>query len=189
MIEPKAAKYINAQLRSRYGINTEDKRPIWRIVWSDDEVEKRNSKITPEGIELLHSQIMEFKKYGVIGIKERWVLEQLVIVPEFQQQEIGVKQSYEPLWAFQDKDGNALPPRLDACLLIINTVYATRGKKSLRNYVDELARYTPEAREARIKALEGELFGNETSVGDALAHRYGVSQSGPKFKENDNATT
>lgn len=187
MIEPTAAKYINNQLRSRYGISTDDKRSIIRLVWSNDQLENRKSKFTPEGIELLHARVMEFQKYGIIGVVDRWVLERLVVVPEFQQDEIGVKTSYEPIWVFQDKDGNPLPPRLDACLLIVNSLYAALGKKSLRNYIDE--NDTPEAKEARVKRLEEELFGNETKTTDALAHGTGISQSGPTFKESDNVSS
>lgn len=185
MIEPTAVRYINNQLRSRYGIDTDTNRPMFRIVWSDDQTEKRLSKFTATGIELLHKEIVEFQKYKVIGVHERWILEQLVIVPEFQQEELGIKVSYEPLWVFQDKNGNPLPPRLDMCLFIVNTLYAAKGKKSLRNYVEEeQALNSPEATEARINKLQEELFGNETDTGDALAHRQGVSLTGPKFKEN-----
>lgn len=184
MIEPTAVKYINKQLRSRYGISTDTNQPIFRIVWSDDQLENRKAKFTAEGIELLTPQIMEFQKYKIIGIEGKWILERLVVVPEYQQEEIGVKLSYEPIWVFQDKDGNALPPRLDAALLIVNTLYAALGKKSLRNYVDEQDGNSPEIKEARVQKLQEELFGNETEVGDALAHHSGVSLSGPTFKES-----
>jgi hypothetical protein len=182
MISPTLQKYINSQLRSRYGISTDDKQPIFRIVWSNDQLEKRKSKFTPNGIELLFPEIQEFKKYEIIGVVDKWVLERLVLVPEIQQDELGVKVSYEPIWVFQDKDGNPLPPFLDACLLVVNTLYAALGKKSLRPYIDEEG--TAEAKEARIDKLSEELFGNETSTGDALAHKSGVSLTGPTFKES-----
>lgn len=173
MIEQRAVDYINRQLRSRYGINTSDSRSMFRVLWSEY-TEKRRSNFTESGIELIHSEVMELPKYNYI--KDRWVLERLVIIPTENLKDLPIdSHSYEPLWVFEDKDKNPLPPRLDACLLIIDTLYAALGKKSLKRYVDNLTNQTKEAREERIKNLMEQLFGDEsdlhgrTITGEAIA--------------------
>jgi hypothetical protein len=42
-------------------------------------------------------------------------------------------------------------------------------------YIDPDNDQPEEKREERLKKLQDDLFGNETSVGDALAHRQGVA--------------
>jgi hypothetical protein len=115
-------------------------------------------------------------------IPEKYVLERLVLVPKTDQKELlGIKVSYEPIWIFETQDGRYLPPRIDAAKLVIDTIYAAQGKKSMRKYVDEEAKNPIEHRQQRINSLQKELFG-EDRVGP-LEHGGGVSLSGPKFEE------
>jgi len=121
---------------------------------------------TPEGIQLLHSEVFLVKKYPYI--KSKWVLERLVVIPDFQQDELPVsKLSYEPIYTFD------IFPSMQAILFIVDTVYAALGKKSMAKYVDPDT--SEEVRQNRIKELHQELFGNETDVGDALAYKQGVT--------------
>ena len=162
---------LNKELRDLFGIDTVTGDPIWRVVWSEDQYEKRLVKFSDGGIEYIHPVIEKRKKYTYI--KDRFILEQLVLVPELQQAELaGKKISYECLWTFEDNKGNPLPPKLEACQLIINTVNAVKGKSSLAKYVDNSEE--PDVKKARLKKIHEELFGNETNVGDALAYKTGV---------------
>jgi hypothetical protein len=184
MNETKFVDYLNKYLRFSFGIDTGTNQPMFRVVFSDDQFEKRMTEFTDSGIQLLNPEVREQPKYKTIGIQGKWILERLVVVPEINIKELaGAKLSYEPLWVFQDKDGFPLPPKLEACKLIIDTLYAALGKQSMAKYVDELAKNPKEERDKRINNLQSELFGNETAVGDALAHGYGISQTGPTFKE------
>jgi hypothetical protein len=138
--------------------------PMWRVSWSEDQYEKRKSDVTASGIQLLTPQVMEFKKYSYI--KDRYLLENWVIVPEFQQNELcGVKKSYECMWNFSDSLGRPIIPTFEACKFIIDAVNAVKGKSSLHRYIEpEENGNTPEAIEKRTDKLVEELFGDESGL-------------------------
>ncbi len=163
---------INQQLQDYFGIDTASSRPMWRVVWSQDQREKRETMWSEDGsIALPYPVIMELPKYQ--HIKEKYILERLVLVPGHQQKELaGEKTSYECMWSFEDNKGQYLPPRFDMCKFVIDNIYAAEGKKSMRHYIDD-----PDLRENKEKRLaeyQEYLFGNETDVTDALARREGV---------------
>src|SRR5690606_31743133 len=149
---------INRQLKDLFGIDTVTGLPMYRVVWSEDQLEKRLTDRTDTGIHLLRPEVRLLPKYRQ-WIQNKYVLERLVVVPEINAHELPTqKLSYEPLWVFEDKKGNALPPTVWACKFCIDTVHAALGKQSLRKYVDEEAKNPEEHREKRIKQLEEELF-------------------------------
>lgn len=155
---------INRQLREQFGIDTASKSPMFRVVWSEDQYEKRLMDVTDEGLILLTPQVREVKKYSQ-WIKERYVLESLVLVPEQNQAELaGLKVSYEPLWVFSDNKGDYLPPAFWACKFVIDTRNAAMGKTSLKKYVDEEALHPEETKEKRIAEYMEQLFGDESSL-------------------------
>lgn len=163
---------LNQRLIDYFGLDTASSNPMFRIVWADDQTEKRMMDTLDNGIQLLHPVVREVKKYSYLHNVH--VLEQLVLVPDEQQKELaGVKVSYEPLWVYVDAGGNPLPPKWEPTKLVIDTVHAATGKKSLRKYVDPDA--SEGAKEERITKLHDELFGNETEVGDALRYKEGVA--------------
>jgi len=161
---------LNQRLIDHFGLDTSTNQPIFRIVWANDQVEKRMMDTLDSGIQLLHPVVREVRKYNYL--KDVWVMERLVIVPDFQQKELtDVKLSYEPLWVFVDSTGNPLPPIWDAAKVVIDTLYAALGKRPL---VLSDPDASPEKKEERITAIQQELFGDETEVGDALRYREGV---------------
>jgi len=162
---------LNQQLVDHFGLDTASSQPIFRIVWAADQVEKRMMDTLDNGIQLLTPVVREVRKYNYIH--DAFVLERLVVVPDFQIKELaGVKLSYEPLWVYVDAGGNPLPPKWEPTKLIVDTLYAALGHSSLRKYNDPDVGI--EAKDARITALHDELFGNETEVGDALRYKEGV---------------
>ena len=164
---------LNQRLINHFGIDSDTGRPIFRIVWANDEIEKRLIDELDNGIHLLYSQVMEVKKYPYL--KDLYVLERLVVVPDINKHELPTsKMSYEPLWAYRDEKGNPLPPLWEPTKFVIDTLYAALGKKSLVKYVDDEKNTTPEGKEQRISELQGELFGNETETADALAYGEGI---------------
>lgn len=158
---------LNVQLKDLFSVDIVTGQPIWRISWSDSETEKRRMDHTPEGIHLLHPQVFEVKKYPYIRAK--YVLERLVLVPEVNEKDLPTqKLSYEPMWVYEN------PPTMYGTKFIIDTIYAAiQQKPGLKKYMDPDA--TEETRQARIKQLHEEMFGNETNVGDALAYKEGVT--------------
>lgn len=163
---------LNGRLVEYYGIDTVTGRPIFRIVWANDEVEKR---LVDEvaGIQLLCPEVREVKKYPYL--KDLYVLERLVLVPDINQKELPTsKLSYEPVWAYRNEAGMPMPPIWVATQFVVDTLYAALGKKSLAKYVDTEENTTPEGLDARVVKLHEELFGNETETTDALAYHEGI---------------
>lgn len=159
---------INQFLKDTYGIDTDDSLPIFRVVWSEDQYEKREMKFTNSGIELLHPEVREVRKYSYL--KDVYVLERRVLVPEESQKElVGLQKSYEPLWNFKTEDDTPIRPTIAGCQFVINTVLAAQGKSSLHKYkhpMDGLtAQEAYELNRQRIDKIQEELFGDESSLG------------------------
>jgi hypothetical protein len=174
---------LNTRLIDEYGADANTGQPMFRIVWANDQLEKRLTDHTEKGTALLYPIVMEMKKYPYL--KDTYVLEQLVVIPEINQMELPTaKLSYEPIWAYRDGDDKPLPPIWPATKFIIDTLYAAMGKKSMAKYVDSEKNTTPEGREQRISELQEELFGDETETGDAM--RYGEAIVVPNnYKKED----
>lgn len=151
---------LNQRLSDHFGLDTTSNRPMFRIVWSNDQTEKRMVDTLDSGIHLLFPEIREVKKYS--HIKDFYVLERLVIIPEFQQKELaGLQVSYEPLWVFRDARNNPLPPKWEVAKIIVDTLYAALGKKSLAKYKEDV---NPDIQEKRIAQIQEELFGDESGL-------------------------
>lgn len=179
---------INQKLVDEFGIDSSTGQPIWRVVWSDDQYEKRLMPTTDGGLTLLFPEVREVPKYRQ-WIPHKWVLEQLVVVPDMNIKELPtVKLSYEPMFPFEDRLGNATQPTFHAAKFIVDTVYAAKGKGSLNKYTDPEA--TQEgalaAKEARLDELVESIFGDETDVSDHLARQTGVVISDDKFRVKEN---
>jgi len=179
---------LNARLVDHFGVDTVTGQPMFRIVWSNDQLEKRKVEFTDEGLQLLHPEVREVKKYSYI--KDRYVLERLVIVPEVNAEDLPTsKLSYEPLWVYQTSYGEALPPVWEPTKFVIDTVYAAMGKRGLRKYVDSEENTTPEGRTQRVDKIQEELFGDESglmgktfpSVGEGIV----VPQNYAREKESE----
>ena len=177
---------INRQLIDSFGIDTISGQPIWRVVWSEEQFEKRlgtYDDFTSEGIFLRTvTEVREVPKYRQ-WIKKRYVLERLVIIPDVNLKELpSTKLSYEPIWVFETQRGMYLPPRLDISKFIIDSVYSAMGKK---NFAKEKEDLSIEKKQQEIIELQMDLFGNETEIGDALAYKQAVIVPHKQFGENN----
>ena len=160
---------INKKLLEEFGSEFGNA-PRFRVVFSEDQYEKRLTNFTDEGFELIQPEVRLLPKYKQ-WIREKYVLERLV--PVTGETDLVVKVSYEPAWVFQDKHGNYLPPFYDGCKFVIESLFQAMGRK------DTFVKYTDknlsvEEREAELKRVQDQLFGNETDVGDHLAYGTGI---------------
>jgi hypothetical protein len=165
---------INQRLMDHFGV-ADDGRPIYRIVWSEDQFEKRFGVYEDYSGDIYLrtvKEVREVPKYRQ-WIHEKYVLENLVIVPPINSEELMTKISYEPLWVFMDKAGFPLPPKWEAAKFIIDQQQAIRGQESLGpKYRDKyMTEDAKSVREDEVQNLRESLFGNESSVGDALADK------------------
>lgn len=107
-MSPSELKQINIRLENIFGKEL-DGRPRLRLVWSNTQFEHRVGVFnihTQSGI-FLHTEqgAREMPKYGYA--KDRWILE---FAYNQARPDLLKSESYEPLWIFQDRDGNALVP-------------------------------------------------------------------------------
>lgn len=165
---------INLRLSQVYGRESNNQ-PKFRVVWSEDQFEKRWTQHTPEGFELLYPEVRELPKYRQY-IQAKYILERLCIVPPGA--DLVDKTSYEPIWTFQDKNKNYLPPRYDVCEFIIETMYNAMRKAGSGHAKYKDPNKSPEERQKMVLDMEHKLFGDETDVGDALAHGSGIVSAG-----------
>lgn len=168
---------INRRLGENYGKYLDGK-PLFRVVWSEDEIEKRLSNHNAFGIELLVPIVIEVPKYRQY-IQNKWILERLVEVPIINKEEVLNNLSYEPIWVFENGKGEALPYRWDVIAIVINQLYKASAESVGVKYRDPRADVkTPEDfrqfQEEELKTLQDMLFGNETEVSDALTYKEGI---------------
>lgn len=176
---------INRQLQDEYGLDVVTGKPIFRIVWNTDQMEKvygTFNDFTESGIYIrtvTESRIVH--KYR--GFKlDRYVLERLVQVPESQQDQLlGLKISYEGLYTYHDNKMNFLPPTFKSAKFVIDAVLAAQSvikkmvdphdksdRVSLNKYKNDDPEYSQEAsieyNKMRAKEIENELFGDESGL-------------------------
>lgn len=174
---------LNNRLKDHFGL-FEDSRPNWRLVWSTDETEYRLSYFTSEGFELTEPFMKFQKKYP--NQQDRYILEHLVPVSETNIKDLTTKTSYEPLWTFEDENGNPLPPLWEVMKLLIEQAQINMlasGKRPV-----ERAPYgfgnTAEECDFRAKQLVKELWGNDSKISDSLAMDTAVGYGSRKRKDN-----
>lgn len=166
---------LNERLKDYFG-NTEDL-PNFRVVWSDDQFELRSTMYTAEGFALPYPVVRRFQKYAHY-VRERWILESLTEVPIINEKDLPAsKLSYEPLWVFEDPrfPDKAVYPTWPGIRFVIDVRNKNVEQAGLyTKYKAPTAEESYEEKQKRLKEIEDSLFGNETPVGDALAHKYGV---------------
>ncbi len=167
---------INKLLDGNYG-RFDGINPRWRVVWSEDQLEKRWGKWedkTKEGIFLRYvEEVREVKKYTQYCF-EKYILETLR--PVHDDPDLIVKVSYEPVWTFMDKNGNALPPRYDVCKLIIDTIHHNMNHRKgiVEHHPLADPKTADEVKRAKLDDMYQKLYGNETQVTTALSQQRGV---------------
>ncbi len=159
---------INRQLLDSFGIDTISGQAMWRVVWSDDQFEKRLTEYSDSGVKLLYPEVRELPKYRQ-WIPSKFVLERLVLVPDASMPELPTsKLSYEPIYIFENANGYPLPPRFDACQFAIQCVYSAQGKGYVEVYKDPEAglntKQLLEQKNDRLNELENSLFGDESGL-------------------------
>lgn len=156
---PSQVRHLNRHLITHFGVETESTNAMWRVCWSNDQYENREDSVTEAGVYLLFPQVMLLSKYP--WAKNKWMLENLVLVPEFQQCELGgSRKSYECIHAFKEN----VIPSFEACKFLVDLINAAKGKSPMPKYVDPDEKNPLEAQEKRIDKLVEELFGDESNL-------------------------
>lgn len=171
LVEP--IERINKLLEVHFG-HHDDMRPRFRVVFANDQLEKRWVTHTNEGFQLLHPEVQEVRKYQ--DKIDRYVLEQLSIVPPGLETDLTEPLSYEPLWTFEDRHGDYLPPLFEMCKFVIDQIYARINGTAPKPIYKE----DPDKEAKELKKIEDYLFGDETRVSDDLGLGIAVTDFNPK---------
>lgn len=172
---------INKRLEDRYGRDGE--KPNYRIVYSEDQFEMRETAYDDKGVPLLFPEVRKLPKYRQ-WIQEKHVLERLTLVPSVNAKEIPVSAlSYEPIFVFEDAKGRALPPAWPVAQLAIDSIHqAMRQAGVYTKYHDEFdglnTKELLEKKAEKIDDIVKVMFANESEVGDALATENAISMAG-----------
>lgn len=170
-------KDINKRLLTKYGRFSTTDFPRYRLVWSTDQFEKRWTKYTKDGFELIQPEVRELPKYRQTD-PDRWVVEKCwEVIPEVNP-ELVEKISFEPLHIFKGDNGEYIQPSYRAVEFVIEMVHKAMATLAGAEYKDPLESIHPKDQadfeRERIGKLSKELFGNETDISDALGHREGI---------------
>lgn len=185
---------MNEWLKKNFGYFNDQ--ATWRIVWSEDQFEMRKGTFNyfDDNGTFLRTEvgIQNVPKYRQ-WIKEKYVLERIMPVPEINRDELITKLSYEPVFVFDNDKGEALYPRLDVAQLVIEAICRQAAKTVGAKYKDPMAdpKIAPEVRKAHIDGIVKELFPNETETGDALHYKDAMVSSGTESQikpESDGKT-
>lgn len=148
---------INKWLLATYGEGPNE-RPIFRVCFSNDLVEKRIGDLKDPSAVMEHrldkSKVTEVLKYNYLP--DRWILEKIVYAPN--QEIAGSKYChYEPVYVFQDKDCNYLAPNRKVCELILNMLL--KGEPMSK---EDWANLDEKAKEREIDLFE-QILGEDLS--------------------------
>ena len=126
---------INGYLRQNFRVL--DGRPIYRLVWSDDQLEIRKGKFSDWYGKIFireYEAVREIKKYWYIK-PPCWVLEKLIfmanaevlkdIVSELVTAQNG---TYEPVYSFKDAKDNPLPVDFEVVQFILQALHSPARK-------------------------------------------------------------
>lgn len=153
--------------------------PLYRIIWSDNELEKRIGTFKDYFGGIFIREVREARlvpKYNYISerwVLERWIPPELCYNPELPDSQWG---SFEPIYVFQDKYGKALP-------------FSERVVHFIINLAEKQTKITPEERKAEYDAKEEKeiqeyIESLEISpITNALHMKEAIGYQGPK-KEN-----
>lgn len=173
-LQPYEFELFNRKLKEIYG-QFEDGRPYFRLIWSEDVLEKRWMTHNDMGFALQQPEVREVRKYRPYTI-DRYVLEGLKEILPYMETDLVEKISYEPVWTFRDKNGEYLIPRWDVISIILETIKANMEGRRME-IPEEFIRGTKEGKteeecaqlkmESIAKMYES-LFGEDTPISDGL---------------------
>jgi hypothetical protein len=176
---------INATLLERYRVL--DGRPIYRIVWSDDQMELRKGNYNEFYGHIFlrnYTAIKWIKKYWNYNTP-RWVFEKLVFIAgnkalkEMQDELVqSGNGTYEPIYSFVDKDENPLPVVWEVVEFMLWKLHNPAGVNP------SLAKAAVEAEEAaEVKYFEDQLHEGERSPLFVWENSAFVSTNQLRFKQ------
>lgn len=174
---------LNERLRRIFGVDTVTGKEMWRVVWANDQYEKRYDTYDDYAGDIYLRTVTELRevpKYP--DKKDRYVLENLQGVPIAAMDELaGIRMSYEPIWTFNDRDGNYLPPYFEGCQFIIDHILQRLGKKTPPVKHPDSGK-DPEQlmkeKADKVNRVTDELFGDQSKITERFGDTVILNSSG-----------
>lgn len=155
---PIQVQEINKRLKIIYGMGQNSNNQLYRIVFSDNERENRIGFFnTFIGKIFLRQEKgnQSVKKYIYIKSKfliEKWNSSEIAYTPELPE---SIKGSYEPLYIFEDSQGNYLPVNEKAALMVCYANFNPTGYWERKNQLED------EERKREKEEYEDIYFSNQ----------------------------
>lgn len=167
---------INEQLK-KFGHGSLNE-PLYRIVWSDGEIELRRGTFRDYAGNLFIREVTETrwtKKYNYIS--ERWIMERLIppevcYNPELPGSQFG---SYEPIYVFQDKNGKFLPLNARVAEFLVNLA-EKRTKLTEQELINEELEKEDEEVKYYMDYLEVSPITNALHLREAVGYSVGLKE-------------
>ena len=170
---------INERLKQLYGKFVDTENPRYRVVFSDDEIEKRHGtfNVTTEGGVFLREEtgIREVPKYE--WLQGQWVLERLL--PNMHKEVYEGEYTYEPLYAFPP----GLPIKWEAIHFVCQIAEGAIKNESELPKTEKQAWEEIERQKAKDSARILNMLDN-TAVQSALHDGGAVSLAGIEVPKN-----
>jgi hypothetical protein len=129
---------INAKLLLYYGKNVNCDKPNYRVVWSTGLTERRRGEFivhdahgNRRGSEVGVREVLKYPLY-----QDRWVFERLF--PNPNQDEVVGDYTYEPVWVFEDEQGNAQPLWVEAVMFVARQAAMPEIQRRTQAEVDRI---------------------------------------------------
>jgi hypothetical protein len=176
---------LNRRLTERLGTFL-DGSPKYRLVWSDDQYEKRFGEFEEFcGTIYLRTfvGVREVPKYPYA--KSCWILEKCIPIPEAHKNELftGSLYSWEPFYAFVDPQGNPLAPNWRMIEVLCAAIEGGPVKRTDGDFVQE----ENKDRAEDVKKFEEEIGASQRS--ELFAHESAVFLDSTKQKGTSNDST
>jgi len=168
-------KHINKYLKEHHGSDLLS-RPFYRIVWSEDELEKRfamyDNMLSDHIIFNTVKKLKEVRKYANPIYKERFILEKLILDidnPEVWDTTMG-RGSYEPIWVFRGLGDTYQVPTLKTVDFVLRMLLGKKEHRDQRMEDNE----EESSLQAEIADCQEVLGGSEGAIASQLRDRSAI---------------
>ena len=167
---PQDIKSLNKMLEKNHGLAF-NKKPWYKIAWSDSETEKRIGAFNDFYGEIFVRQFVglrEVRKYEGPDFRERWILEKLIFIDNPEVWDSLNTGSYEPIWVFRGKGGVYQKPNYKSVDFLIGMINQPKDRKftdqkSLDDFEDQLLQKEEDEEYDRLQQ-NASMFDEERTI-------------------------
>jgi hypothetical protein len=151
---------INKKLEEKYGRHVFRDTPIFRLVFSNTQLEHRKGLFGPLAVK---EEVKEVPKYNYV--KDAWVLEKYIFIGH-QPELVNVSgYSYEPIWVFRDSNDKPIQPNYRAVEMLVDLLlYGERVKFTAQYWKDQEDKQIEKEYQENLEILGDKMRSYSTEV-------------------------